>query len=448
MKSQNKKKGGLQATPPDKRDFQVGALFTVPSLSEIPDDFELKGGWVKDQEADGGDDFCSAYAVDGASELQEGIEMWPLWGFAASKEISGDKEAWGQNLRDALKRAVKYGSVPKSFAVKVKDNRDLKSYPDDLKDKALAYKKQTFLTIKPMNGMDLYDSIRATMYRFRNENRAVVTGVVFGWPLKEKLITTIPKDGFGHAMFTRGWKDRDYAIFRNSYGKGAGNNGEHLIHRDVVNHFAKMFGAYVLVDMPREQIEHMLENGIKAEDNWIIKLVKTLTSFLRSPILTNEEKNYLIAETTKIVENKIATIVNPRERLLEAAKIWLGKDASPKDNAPDDLACAESVSTIIRSSIAPDFPICLSTADLKKQLSADKRFKVTLDIKPGNILVSPTGSGNGKIPNGHTGVFLTSDRIASNDSRTGKWEDNYSLASWIARYRTKGGYPLIVFEPI
>lgn len=129
--------------------------------------------------------------------------------------------------------------------------------------------------------------------------------------------------------------------------------------------------------------------------------------------------------------------------LLSLAKEYLGKDASPNDVAPDSLGCSDSVSTIIKQ-ILPDFPIIVSTAELFKYLDKDKRFQRTTELTPGNILISPTGYGNGSIT-GHTGI-IGEDCIYSNNSNTGLWDKHFTIKSWVARYRTQGKLPLYVFK--
>ncbi len=137
-----------------------------------------------------------------------------------------------------------------------------------------------------------------------------------------------------------------------------------------------------------------------------------------------------------------------REKLFKAAKGSLGKDISPGDLVNDEVGCAESVSKVIQI-VFPDFPTILGTAALNTKLQNDKRFRQTSDpAKPGFIIISPTGSGLGKLAHGHTGIFGEKDRIMSNTSSTGKWTDNYSLTAWIAYFRTKGGLKVHYFEPL
>lgn len=135
-----------------------------------------------------------------------------------------------------------------------------------------------------------------------------------------------------------------------------------------------------------------------------------------------------------------------REKLLKTAKEFVGKDASPFDFADDELSCAESLSSILKKSIARDFPLELATWVLYKKLKKDKRFRQTLALSPGHLIISPTGYGNGLI-RGHCGVIGENGDIYSSDSRTGNWMQNYNIARWIERYRHKGGFPIYVFEP-
>ena len=103
-----------------------------------------------------------------------------------------------------------------------------------------------------------------------------------------------------------------------------------------------------------------------------------------------------------------------RIKIHEEAIKWLGKDASPRDLAPDELACVESVCRILQRA-GVDVPLHVSTIKFNRWLRASNQFKGTLDAKPGNIIISVTGTGNGSII-GHTGIFYDEDVIMSNNS--------------------------------
>ena len=89
----------------------------------------------------------------------------------------------------------------------------------------------------------------------------------------------------------------------------------------------------------------------------------------------------------------------------------------------------------------------MATWKLYKLLKKDKRFKLTLVLKAGNIILSPTWSGNNTI-RGHTGIIGENNIIMSADSNDGIWKENYTIDKWIKRFRQKGQMPIYVFEPI
>ena len=121
-------------------------------------------------------------------------------------------------------------------------------------------------------------------------------------------------------------------------------------------------------------------------------------------------------------------------------------DVSPRDVADDDVGCVESMCEVIRGSIFPDFKRMVSTIELKKELDRDKRFKQTLDLTPGNVMVTMTGTGNGKV-RGHTWVIGQNHLLMSNDSRDGIWKQNYTVDQVVKRWRTYGGMQIFVYEP-
>lgn len=138
-----------------------------------------------------------------------------------------------------------------------------------------------------------------------------------------------------------------------------------------------------------------------------------------------------------------------RVKLYEVALSFLGSDASPIDEAPDEYGCADSVSKVLLKA----FPGCIkgstNTAELFKQLSTSKDFIKVTQFKFGDIIISPTGmSTTNGLANGHVGVVGEGEEIMSNVSATGLWSQNYTISSWVARYRTLGGFPIFFFRKI
>lgn len=136
------------------------------------------------------------------------------------------------------------------------------------------------------------------------------------------------------------------------------------------------------------------------------------------------------------------------EKLIKYTIDHLDEDVSPKDLAGDELGCAESLSNLIQK-VLPDFPILLSTLDLFNHLKKDKRFKATLTHRKGVIIVSPrmlTISPTGPSIFGHCGIFITDEKVASNNSKTGKFNGYYTWDSWIEEFVHKRELHIWLFE--
>lgn len=176
----------------------------------------------------------------------------------------------------------------------------------------------------------------------------------------------------------------------------------------------------------------------------LINLLLKLIPFLN---IKNEDE---IIDNLNLIKTTMNKEETPQESVLRVAKEMIGKDASPRDQAPDELGCAESLANVLHA-IDPNFsPAIVSTTKLYKALMHSPKYEATFDLEAGNILISPTGYGKYPriIPNGHCGVFVEPNWIASNDSIKGTWEQNYTLSQWIKRYRNRGGYPLFVFRKV
>lgn len=308
---------GLKELKRDDRDATVGGLFQLPKLAELPADFMLEGYNIKHQE---NSDFCSQFAACGASELQEGVELSPEWSFAAMKSITGNPDSWGGDLRDACKAHTKMGAVEKAEAPYSLGNKDrtflvrLENWPSELKTKALKHQKQSYVAVTSI-GDDDFDTIRKTIWKWRDEKRAVIIGVVFGWDLSQKIMDVPTEYGTGHAMYCIGWKtigSTIYAVIVQSYGKDAGDNGTHLFSRSIINKYVPIFGAYTLIDKPWEEIKYMIDNKIKEGDSLLLitpRLIFTAVWKIISSIwLTPKEKIDLIRNATNTMNDIADTI--------------------------------------------------------------------------------------------------------------------------------------------
>lgn len=138
-------------------------------------------------------------------------------------------------------------------------------------------------------------------------------------------------------------------------------------------------------------------------------------------------------------------------RLYDEAKKALGEDLTKI--APDMLGCAESVSRIIQRAV-PDlnFPTLTSTTQLYNHFEKSPSFKQVDTPVYADIILAPTGFGNGKVSNGHVGIvgkFTAYDGtpwVMSNTSDSGFWEANMTVGSFTRYYQGRGGYPILFYR--
>ncbi len=138
------------------------------------------------------------------------------------------------------------------------------------------------------------------------------------------------------------------------------------------------------------------------------------------------------------------TSTNP---IYDAALHALHSDASPNDLAPDYLACAETVTTLVNKAVPGALRITTATYILRKELLESPYFQEVSDPIAGDIIISATGyGGKNGVTHGHCGIVLTNNIIASNSSRTGLFDENFTLASWYRYFRDVGGYEVRFFR--
>lgn len=167
--------------------------------------------------------------------------------------------------------------------------------------------------------------------------------------------------------------------------------------------------------------------------------------------------NNIIAKLIYALEqarNLLKAMVEKENTLYDTAHGFLGQDASPSDVAPDEYGCAESVSRVVQTAF-PDirFPLRTSTREMLRYLISSSSFVQVDRPQYGCIILSATGTGNGSVLNGHTGIMGKNESpdgspwIMSNDSRNGLWSANYTLKTWRAYYEKRGGMPTHFFLP-
>lgn len=140
----------------------------------------------------------------------------------------------------------------------------------------------------------------------------------------------------------------------------------------------------------------------------------------------------------------------PTEKLYQASLEFLEMDASPKDTAPDAFACAESLQQVYKFAFGEFIGGGNSTYWMWREMERQKNlFEKVETPTHGCIIISPTGLNPSDNPmrNGHCGI-VGKHRVMSNDSRTGRWSQYFTVESWRAYYGEKGQYPIYFYKPL
>jgi len=237
--------GGLLELPVDKRDFNYPKVFGAIKKT-TDEDFIIGKTEILDQD---NSDYCTGFSTCSASAIQEGKILNPFWSFAVSKMISGDLDAYGQDLRTALKVHTKYGAIEDM----VDKGRSINEYPSDLFDKAIEHKKQSYFSVF---GIDLFNEIRSALWTHKS---ACITGAVWknDWSnAKDGIITEeIGDEMGGHAFIFIGQKkinDKIYLVAQLSNGIEFGDKGLFYFPKEVINRDCR-FGTFCFIDMPVEE---------------------------------------------------------------------------------------------------------------------------------------------------------------------------------------------------
>lgn len=275
--------GGLKEKIEDPNIFKVGAVFDLPALSELPEEFTISLPRVLDQ---GDTDFCTAAASGILTEAHEGVELaWP-WVFAVGKLLEGEgPDTFGLQLQTVCKVLCKFGipevaDLPPGFLNQSPEIlRRIENWDPELYNKALKHQQGSYISVEGV--FDTFDDIRATIWKFRNDKSGVMLGVMWSWALSQVIMEVDGQGQFGHAMVNVGWRVRDgktYLYIQGSSGESAGENGRHYFSREVINNNVKKFGAYLIHDLKKEDVEQIIRDrqGLQLSLlKWILLKLKT-----------------------------------------------------------------------------------------------------------------------------------------------------------------------------
>ena len=284
-------KGGLRKLPRDDRDFSLSLLGAI-SESTIPAvDFMVSDKvFIHDQ---GNSDCCTGFSLTAVSEDQEEIELSPEYTFAKIKQIQGNWQSWGGDLRAGCKAAVKFGFLEKSpYTLDLRKGRafiaNWANWPLSSDLNAKQHAKISYFAVDGPN--DRFGNILSALWLNKDKKQSVYTGATWrgAWNTHTGII---PKKygsgGVGHAFKVCGQKiinGERYLVIQNSFGDDYGDKGFNYFPREVVNK-EFVYGCYQFADKPAEEIKQIMA---------IVPLPKTIEKpkLLKDKILTFIYKIY------------------------------------------------------------------------------------------------------------------------------------------------------------
>jgi len=159
----------------------------------------------------------------------------------------------------------------------------------------------------------------------------------------------------------------------------------------------------------------------------------------------------LVGPKTRAKLNELSSNLNS-ELIYFTALRQLNTDVTPNDNIPDEVACAETVEAIVYQATGYEIGANGSTYMMKAIFDSSPLWtKVEVPTR-GTIILSATGHGNGNLAHGHVGIMgeimpnFEDSVIMSNSSSDGLLRANYTVASWNARYKELGGFPVEFYQ--
>lgn len=155
------------------------------------------------------------------------------------------------------------------------------------------------------------------------------------------------------------------------------------------------------------------------------------------------------------MENFLApnNMTETEKAIYNAVKDNLGEHLTLNSNVPIEVGCAECQSKLLALAGIPIPKNGIAgTIEFNAWLLANPDFQKKDKPEQGSIIVAVTGTGNGKVGNGHIGTICAFDLmysqdwgIASNDSTTGLLRELWSYEKFVEYYGTYGGLEINIF---
>lgn len=437
-------KNGIRPIKKDSRDLSFHRTFGA-LVSIFPENYDCDAGLgCPDQNNDGFPEGCSGYTQSELCQDEDGMKYKPSFTYLKTLQMEGQTDQGPCDLRDSLKSLQVFGVQGK----------------DETTDaQAMSHKRGKYFDVFDGSGKDAFDSIRSSILQNALEKRSVSVGTP--WFPEFTLtpsngIVPIPRDyslnrASWHNWKISGWKTIygiPYLIGKPWVGDGRGDKGFFYFRREIINALFAINGSagFTIRKFVPEDVQTVK-----------LSLAQTLLSYFRMVLALIQKRNLgglqsplqtALSGLTISLKLFLIKIMNKpmnAEKLYEAAKASLGMDMSV--NAPDELGCADAVNNIYFKAFG--WKIAepgTSTTQLFDVMEADIiRFAAVNDPLPGDIIISPTGYGTDHTQHGHMGI-VAKYGILSNDSYTGTFRENFTYEGWLQYFKTKRGFPVLLYR--
>ena len=240
--------GRLEA--PDERDFKYELLIGGADTEVLPASFEIPlNFWFNQKKIDA----CAGHSFAALKSNQEGVVVSPrvVWGLAKKKT---DYIGYGSSFQECFAGNKEIGS-PEYGTIDESTDVDREKYmrfelTEELKEKSAPHKSQSYWVVKG------WQNVKKALIKENNPLVAYCDWMTsYNYPVNGFLPLSNNVNAGGHLFIVRGWATdqtgREYAKFRNSWGKGWGKDGDFYVYADELDKYdIKAF--FAAVDMPKE----------------------------------------------------------------------------------------------------------------------------------------------------------------------------------------------------
>ena len=439
-------KSGVLPVRRDKRDYDLlkTRKLGLAKMPTLPANYDTDAHLtMPDQRADGRPNGCTGYTTTELCNDEDGI-VYDDIDFTLSK-TEGYDPMLGAGIKESLSTSIEFGV--KTLQEKEED--------------AIKHKREAYFRITAQYPLDWFDAIRVAMWITQDERRTVSMATPWypEWMNPQNGVVTTPYSELSKASWhnwkVSGWKTINGKLYLTSkpwLGKYYGDNGLAYFSREIVNNIMVISGtgAFTLDKIMPDEIKTVDLTVIESLVNFMQNLLKYLASLIQAPTMPEIPKiqplpSELPPELPKVPPpppEPQPEPISPAEHFYNICKESLGEVLVEKDKA--ELGCVIAISILRKRAFGNAEPQSEGTWTLMRELEGNGNYKEVFVPEKGAIILCATGTGNGKLPHGHVGVCGIYG-IMSNDSETGRWEQNYSYEGWKNRYEVVGGFPTRYF---